>query len=159
MTDSGSARATIGVSGIALVMAGAVPVLLAFTALDWYPGSTGPSAVAHIMFGDLRAASKFDLAPALSRAYFGWLAWVLLLLVIVVGIAANLPTPASRFLRVLGGAIGLGGAGATYYALNGLSRLNDGDYPLHDASAGIWLTLAGFLVAGAGAAIGPMRTR
>ncbi|MDT4907682.1 MAG: hypothetical protein QOF87_3090 [Pseudonocardiales bacterium] len=150
---------SMGTRGIALVLIGALALLISFTVLEWYPGSSQPSAVAHIRFADLHQASDFDLAPVLSGAYFGWLAWVLLLLVIAVGFAANVPTQASGVLRILGAAIGLGGVVATYYALAGLSRRNEGDYPLHNASAGIWLALAGFLIAGLGAALGPMRAR
>lgn len=148
---------SIGTRGIGLVLVGALTVLISFTVLEWYPGSNGPSAVTHIRFADLHEASNFELAPVLPNAYFGWLAWVLLLLVLAVGWAANLPTPASGVLRLLGVAVGLGGTVATYFALDALSEINEGDYPLHNASAGIWLTLAGFLVAGTGAAIGPRR--
>lgn len=160
MTSTRTAPArSLGVLGIVLVLVGAAMIFLSFAVLDWYPGSTDPSAVAHVGFAELGGVSTGDRVPALSSEYFAWLAGVFLLLMIAIGSAANLPTRASGLLRVLGALIGIGGVVATYYALDGLSRLNEGDYPLHKASAGIWLTLAGYVVAGVGAAIGPIRAR
>jgi hypothetical protein len=160
MTDTETAPArSIGLRGIAVVLVGAFFLLASFSVLEWYPGSTEPSAIAHIHFADLHDMARLDASPTLSAAYFDRLAWLLLLAAIAVGFAANLPTPASGLLRMVGVAIGLGGVAATYYALDGLARLNEGDYPLHHASAGIWLTFVGYLLVAVGAALGPPRRR
>jgi hypothetical protein len=153
------ARATgsIGVPGIGLLLAGVVLLLVSFTAVDWYPGSNQPSAVAHIGFTDLHHLSAASTSVAIAKAYFGWLAWVLLILVIVVGFAANLPGPASNGLRAAGLAIGVAGAAVTYLALDKLAGWAGSGRAFDDAQAGVWLAIGGYLVAGLGAVLGPRR--
>ncbi len=148
---------SIGVPGVALLLAGVVLLLVSFTAVDWYPGSDRPSAVAHIGFADLHHLTAAGTSVALAKAYFGWLAWVLLILVIVVGFAANLPSPAADGLRVAGLALGLGGAVVTYLALVKLASWSGSRSAFDDARAGVWLAIGGYLVAGLGAALGPRR--
>ncbi|PZS17513.1 MAG: hypothetical protein DLM57_08325 [Pseudonocardiales bacterium] len=158
MTAPARPAPSIGAPGIALVVVGAVLVLIAFTALDWYPGSAGPSAVAHITFSDLHRLTADASGVGIAAAYFGWLAWVLLILVIVVGFAANLPTRATNALRVAGFVLGLAGAAATYLALAKLASAGGGSRGAFDhAKAGVWLAVVGYLVAAAGAVIGPVR--
>jgi hypothetical protein len=148
----------MGLAGIALVLVGVVLLLVSFTApVDWYPGSTRPSAVAHIRFSDLHDLTAASSSIALTKAYFGWLAWVLLIAVIVVGFAANAPTPAADGLRVLGFAVGLAGAAVTYLALNKLASWAGSGGAFDHSRAGVWLAMTGYLVAGVGAAIGPKR--
>jgi hypothetical protein len=149
---------SIGAPGIALTLVGAVLLMISFTAVDWYPGSTGPSAIAHITFTDLHRLTTANTTVGIATAYFGWLAWVLLILVIAVGLAANLPTRAANGLRAAGFALGLAGAACTYLALSKLASASGGSVGAFDhARIGVWLALAGYLVAGAGAAIGPLR--
>jgi hypothetical protein len=156
-TDAAWTR-SIGLPGIALVLVGAGLARISFAALDWYAGPTRPGAVAHTTFSDLDRLTATGY-PGIVSAYFGWLAWAAFLVVIIVGFVANLPKPAANGLRATGLVLGLSGSGLTYYVLDRVARLNDGDYPLHHAQVGVWFALAGFLVAGAGAAIGPMRKR
>jgi hypothetical protein len=155
-TDPRPAR-SIGVAGIALLLAGVVLLLVSFTAVDWYPGSTGPSAVAHIGFTDLHHLTAASRSVAIAKAYFGWLAWVLLILVIVVGFAANVPTPAANGLRVAGFALGLAGAVLTYLALDRLASWAGSRSAFDHAQTGVWLAIGGYVVAGLGAVVGPRR--
>jgi hypothetical protein len=149
---------SIGVAGIGLVLLGVVALLVSFTApVDWYPGSTGPSAVAHIRFSDLHHLTAASGSVAIAKAYFGWLAWVLLIVLIIVGFAANMPTPAADGLRVLGFVVGLAGAAVTYVALNRLAGSAGSGGAFEHSRAGVWLAVTGYLVAGVGAAVGPKR--
>ncbi|MGI8760189.1 MAG: hypothetical protein ACR2LF_02590 [Jatrophihabitantaceae bacterium] len=148
----------IGAAGIGLMSVGAVLLLVSFTAVNWYPGSTGADAQADITFSKLRALSGGAGVPAITHAYFAWLAWVLLILVIVVAFAANLPTQAANPLRVAGLFAGLVGAAVTYLALEQPHQGTSGGAFDH-AQVGIWLALGGYLLAGLGASLGPVRQR
>jgi hypothetical protein len=140
---------------------GAIMLLLSFTTLDWYPGSQGADALHGISFTDLHHNLGALLAPAATKVFFGWASWLLLILLIIVGFGANLPISAANELRVLGLFLGLVGAAFTYYALSEYMRaLRDhgggSGGALDNAQAGIWLALIGYLLAGAGAMIGPL---
>lgn len=154
----------MGVLGIAVMVAGATLVLLSFATLAWYGGSRGPDSVGNIGFSDLHhLMNSFD-APATSRAYFAWLGWVLLISLIIVGFAANLPTAAADALRVLGLMLGLGGSAVTYYALSvyfdAIKRRGGSTGGVFEnAHLGVWFAIIGFAVAGVGAAVGPMRAK
>lgn len=154
----------IGVPGIALMIAGAVMLLVSFTSANWYPGSKAADSVRGIGFADLHHnLDQFD-APAASRAYFGWVAWLLLILLIVVGLLANLPSSRADGLRMTGFILGMVGAAFTYYALSRyVQALTDRGasqgQALDHAQSGIWLALFGYLLAGVGAGIGPLRRR
>jgi hypothetical protein len=145
------------------MIVGAAVVLVSFTSLDWYAGSQGADAVHGIGFSDLHHnLASLVMVPAATKAYFAWLAWVLLILVIVVALVANLPVVASNGLRVLGLFLGLVGAAFTYYALaEYIQALHDqGAQPggvLDHARAGIWLAMGGYVLAGLGASLGPLR--
>lgn len=137
-------------------------MLLSLTVLTWYEGARGHDvAGAERTFRDLRSnLGTFD-APSASVAYFDWLAWLLLIALIVVGLVANLPTPAANPLRVLGLFLGMVGSAATYYALfvyfeDIRERGGTGDV-FQNARWGLWFALTGYALAGVGAAVGPMR--
>jgi hypothetical protein len=154
----------VGVPGIALTLAGAILVLVSFTALDWYAGSGGADALQGIGFTDLHRNLTALPASAATDAYFGWVAWTLLLALIIVGSLANLPGRSSKGLRLVGLLLGLVGAAFTYYALaQYVQALHDVGAPragvFHQARAGIWLALLGYLAAGLGAVTGPLRRR
>ena len=157
MDIDGAARppARVGVVGVALMVAGAVMVLVSFTAADWYEGTRGADSVGPRTFGSLHTLTKYPGTPAVPHAYFSWLAWVLLIASIILALGANLPTAYANHLRVLGALVGMVGAGATYVAIEQPHQGTSGS-AFDNASAGIWLALLGFLLAGAGAAIGPL---
>jgi hypothetical protein len=94
----------------------------------------------------------------LSKAYFGWLGWVLLAVVGVIALAANLPTPVSPGLRILGLVLGLGGAVVTLFAIK-IGSNDSFSYDLKHGGVGYWVAIAGFVVTGIGAVIGPQRGR
>lgn len=149
---------TIGLAGPGMTLAGAALVLLSYQA-PWYGGGAGPysGSASAAKIGDLRwVATNFGV-PEVSRVYFGWLAWALLLSLALVGLAAGVASGATRALRGLGLVLGLVGAVLTYVALSKiLPSLHDLS-PYHGASRqiGLYLAIGGYLVAGVGAAIGP----
>jgi hypothetical protein len=135
------------------VLLGGLAVLIAIISLDWYdvPGGSADTVPA-VRFHTLAdTADRLDL-PWLVPAYFDWLAWILLIAVIIVGMLANTPIPPAQPLRILGLLIGAGGVVVTYYALDQLTKS-----ALDRADAGVWCTLVGFAVAAVGAVIGPRR--
>jgi hypothetical protein len=154
--------ASIGVVGLAAVVLGAVLVLVSFTALSWYGGGRGADSAGAAKFGDLHTLATAVAGSGLGRTYFSWLAWILLILVIVIGLAANIPSPGTGALRGIGLVVGGAAAVLTYLAV---AKLFDAVHALggtqvgvfDHAQPGLYLALAGFLLAGVGAAIGPKR--
>jgi hypothetical protein len=142
--------AKFGVVGVVFVGVGAILLIIAFTALNW-GRNNGTS------FSDLhRVLDRVTGLSGLSTAYFGWLAWTLAIVLIVVGVAANLPSPASGPLRALGGIVGAAGIAFTFLALDFGAGTSYAD-TLKGARFGFYFALAGFLLAGIGALIGPQR--
>lgn len=158
----------IGVVGVGLVSAGAIALILSFTTLEWRhrPAAHGDT-VTRIDFSALRRNLEHFPAggkPAASIAYFSWLCWVLLIALIIVGFAANLPSRGSDGLRLTGFFLGLVGAAFTYYALSRYAEATHDLFgtssgALDNADLGIWFALAGYLLAGLGSALGPMAAR
>lgn len=150
----------LGYPGIALVLCGAVLVLVSFTAVNWYAGSHGADAVSDIGFRDLHQNLSAFHAPGAATTYFGWIAWTVLILALICGFAANLPTAHANGLRVAGLALGLVGFAWTYYALaqyiQGLKDRGVDAGVFDNAGAGIYLALVGYLLLALGAAIGPL---
>lgn len=157
--------AGIGAAGLAVSVVGAVMCLLSFMVLPWYGGSHAADSAGSVKFKDLHLLTKaFAETPAITKAYFAWLSWSVLIIVIILAIAANLPSPASTPMRGLGLALGLFGAGATYYALSALHDAQNrhggtGGGVFDNAQLGVWLALGGFVLAGLGAAVGPASAR
>lgn len=142
---------TIGVVGIIIAVIGIAAVVVAFVALKWIEGGAKFSDL-HDLFSHPSPGGN-----GLSDAYFSWLAWALLVAVGLVALAANLPTPVSPALRVLGLVLGIGAAVVTLFAIKITSDGPGlGEYLKH-ADPGFWVAMAGFVVAGIGAVIGPQR--
>jgi hypothetical protein len=147
-------RRAIGIVGLVIALAGVVLVAVSFSNLNWL--STDEGAGTTVSFKDLHDLVGSG-SPGLTRFYFEWLAWALLGAVAVLALLANLPLRSHAGWRVLGLAVGLGGAVCTFFAI-----YNDGT-TLHDlvkfGAVGFWLAQAGFLLAGLGAVVGPRRVR
>jgi hypothetical protein len=138
--------------GLVLVIIGAVLILLAFTTLSWYSGSGGADTVSSSGFSALHHNATLLGANAVTTGYFSWIAWVLLILVIVAGTAASAVPQYRDAARISGLFVGLVGVALTYYALHSISfsgKIFD------EAGPGVYLTLLGYLLAGVGSALGP----
>jgi hypothetical protein len=155
-----ASRRSIGVPGVVLVLAGAASVLLSFRFLHWYDVPAGHDSSGDVTFSKLHDSSEQLGGAGVANAYFGWLAWVLLLASIVVGVAANVPSPLADGLRVGGFVVGVIGVGGTYYALaQHFNATGSAHNVFHNATWGVWAALVGFLLAAVGAVLGPRRSR
>lgn len=142
-----------GVVGTLAALVGGGMVAVSFTLLDWLaPGQ-------HSTFHDIHN-SLTGTNATYAKDYFSWLGWVALGVVVVLALAANLPTPLHVGLRPLGAIAALAAIGATVYAIE---RIPGGSWTrVYDyAIAGTWCAVVGFAVAGVGALVGsrPARSR
>lgn len=142
------------------MLAGAILVLLSFRFLHWYQVPAGVDSSGDVTFSKLRTSADQLRGAGVTTAYFHWLAWVLLVVAILVGVAANLPTRAADALRVGGFLVGVVGAAGTYYALaQHFDATGSANGVLHNSTWGLWAALLGFLVTAVGAALGPREAR
>jgi hypothetical protein len=175
-----------GMVGAGLAIIGAAVLGLAFTRLPWLRTDNGtpflPAANSKTKFTDLHNSleqAKLELEGSASAAklvhfgiapsYFSWLAWVLLLVSFVFAMLAVSPLRGlSTVFRVLGALIALAGVGATLWAIE-LVRLDSRlaaqlgtkspsylDYLKH-GGLGFWAAVAGFVLIGLAALVGPRR--
>lgn len=138
-----------GVVGTVTAAIGAILVVIAFTAVDWFKDGVG--------FGDVRTILDGQSTPPQpADSYFGWLGWLLLVVTLVLCIAACTPSPAAQALRAVGAILAAISVAVTFFAI----RFSDGpaytDY-LKNARIGFYFALLGFLLMGIGALIGPRR--
>ena len=149
-------------AGIVLTLAGAGLVLASIVALNWYAVENGvDSAGSGFGFHELNHNVEQLGGLPIARAYFTWLAPVLLMAVTMLGVLANVVSPITDWLRFLGFLAGVAGTATTYYAVDQLfhaQRLAGGSGSVwHNSTFGLWGALAGFLLAAAGAFLGPRR--
>jgi hypothetical protein len=157
VTSTKGERRAIGVPGVILVLTGALLVLVAFRFLDWYDvPAHGADSAGDVTFGKLHSSADQLGGASVATAYFDWLAWVLLIALILVGVAANLATPITDALRVGGFLLGLLGAAGTYYALaQHFDATGSTHSVFYNSTWGLWAAFLGFLVGAAGAVLGP----
>ena len=150
-------RETIGVIGLIGAVAGATLLIVSFAALAWY------RIVGHdITFSDFHRSLNQPGAPGFPKAYFGWLGWVLLALVVISAVLASLPIgSAALTFRIVAPATGVIGIVVTLLALNSYwdkAANTFGDVGVFKHSAvGLYFALIGFLIAGVAGVFGPRR--
>lgn len=151
---------SVGVLGAAFAAAGALLLIIALTAVNWF--TTVGLGSTHA--GDLKKILQSGTgAVGIAKAYFAWLGWALVVAVVVLAVLANLPSPLARIFRVIGAVVAALAIVATFLAIrltstSGANSPTYGDY-LDHARIGFYLAIAGFLLAGIGSVIGPARTR
>jgi hypothetical protein len=154
-----------GVVSAVLTALGALLVILAFTALDWYGdgGVSGSKSKFSDIHRSLDLVGGFAQGPA--KLYFSWLGWALLAAAAVSALLAALPTAGTPF-RVVGVVIAVAGIVATFLAIQLLKNSDavTGAYRgystwLKHARIGFYVAVAGFVLMAVGAATGPSRTR
>ena len=139
-----------GIVGTVLTLLGGIAVLVSFTALDWYHNST---------FSDINTSLGNDSnANGFAKVYFGWLGWTALIVVVVAGVLASFPTPALRICRIIGIVVGIAMAGLTFLAIDFSGDSTGYSNYLKHAQIGFYFAVAGFLIAGIGAGVGPRRS-
>lgn len=154
-----------GVLSALCTVCGATLVVIAFTALRWFPGQTGSGATP--TFGELHRllGQLHDLAQPSARLYFGWLGWALLAAAALTALAAALPMPGAPF-RMIGALVSAAAIGMTFIAID-LFKNVDASIGIHQgywtylkhAQVGFYCAVAGFLLLGVGALIGGSRRR
>ena len=155
--------------GTILIGVGGLFVLAADTVLNWFRGGTGffAGAGSNSTFSDLhdllnqraREVSQPPLAGhvtfGVSRDYFGWLGWLLLLAALCFGALAVSPVGGAHFTaRWFAAVVAATGLGLTFLALNLITFEGNapnnanapsyGDYFGHSAF-GAWFAALGFL--------------
>ncbi len=183
-----AAEQRAGRVGGVLAVLGALLVVLAFTALNWFRKDSGSAfnSGTRSRFSDIHhvidkvsqqingSGVSDQVHVGLSKLYFGWLGWVLLIVAVMLALLANLPLgAASVVFRVLGAVVALAGIGATLWSLefvrvddtlrtsieaSGVS-VPDFGYYLGHTSFGAWAALAGFLLLLLASLVGPRTVR
>ena len=102
--------AAIAVELVALVGAGLVAT--SFTALDWLKRKDSTFTDIHNRFAGIH-----PWFSGFTQAYFSWLGWLLLGVVLAVALAANLPVPTLAVLRPIGFLLALVSIGLTFWAI------------------------------------------
>lgn len=158
---------SVGIIGLIGAAVGAILLILGATALAWYKigGEDGK-------FSDLNNDVKDApgaVGVGMAKAYFGWLAWVLLALVIIAAVVASLPIgSAGLAFRIIAPVIGVLGLVLTLLALNNYwDKAKDGAQAqgadpsdlgiFKHSQIGLYLMLLGFLIAGVAGVFGPRR--
>jgi hypothetical protein len=144
---------TFGVAAVLLVAAGAVLGVVAFTAVNW--GHRRRSSTFPQVHRGLQQLG--NQAEAVARAYFGWLAWALLIVAVVCAVLAATPAISTPF-RIVAPIVALAGLVFTVLAIRLWPQLSYAQF-LKDARAGFYLALGGFLLIGIGSLLGPGRKR
>ncbi|MBE7190089.1 hypothetical protein [Jatrophihabitans endophyticus] len=142
-----------GIVGTVLALLGGILGVVTLTGLEWLNGGVyGPRD-----FSDLHnAVENNSAATGFASAYFGWLAWVFLIVAVIAGVMASFPSPALRAFRVIGTVIGFAAAGLSFLALQISSDVSYVDYLKH-ARIGFYLMVIAYVLVGTGAAIGPRK--
>ena len=155
-------RPSVDVLGLGLLAVGVMAAVVSFVTLHWYSvDSAADSAGDGFTFADLHANAD-QLGAPVAAAYFDKLAWGLVAVVVLLGLAARIPSPLSPLLRMLGFLAGVLGLALTYYALAQLFNAQraaggSGHGVLHNAGAGLWLAYAGYALLALGAVVAPGR--
>jgi hypothetical protein len=162
MTSAERPARAIGVPGALLVIAGGALVLIAYRFLEWYDTPARADSAPKITFSELRgSADQLDGAGA-ANAYFDWLAWLLLIALVVVGVTATMPIRFADALRVVGCVVGVVGVAATYFAVAQLHSAQvaaggERHNAFYNSTWGLWLTFGGFAAGAVGALLGPRK--
>jgi hypothetical protein len=106
-----------------------------------------------LTFNDLHDLARSGLAPtnSIQQAYFGWLGWALALTTVAVALAAALLR--RRLLAMAAGALAVAGLVCTAFGVKGVlswSQLMD---QTENVRPGVYLVVAGYLIALGSAAV------
>jgi len=145
-----------GIVGLAVTAVGALLLVIGVAALNWYTvlGQAGK-------LSDLGVSAK-DIDAGLMKAYSGYLVWILVLAVVAAAVIASLPSGAAALFRIIAPVLGVIGvvvtllASSTFWNKAKDTGLQDAGVFKH-AQIGLFLTLAGFLIAGIAGVFGPRR--
>jgi hypothetical protein len=148
----------VNVTGIVLAVLGAIAGIIAFTATRWF--SDFPLGGKFPRVHDV-LDSAGPAAAGVAKAYFGWLAWVLLAVAVISALLATFPNPLAGVMRIVGALVALAGIGFTFWGIKLVSdRTGYGEYLKHALKApAFYLAVGGFLLVAIAALLGPKRVR
>ncbi|HZC72316.1 MAG TPA: hypothetical protein VE442_16595 [Jatrophihabitans sp.] len=152
---------SVRLPAVALVLLGAVLVIVSFGFLNWYDvPSRGADTAGEVTFAQLRSSARQLDGARTASAYFGWLGWLLVVLLIVAGVAASLPFGPADGFRVAGFLLGLVGVAVTYLAVvqlhNAQVAAGAAEHSVfYNSTWGMWAVFLGFACGAVGAALGP----
>jgi hypothetical protein len=138
-----------GISGVGIVL-----VLVSFTAVIWERDG-------HFKFADLRhLVDRLETSPLthvypVAKAYFTWLAWVLLIVAAVCAVLAATPAISAPF-RVITPLVAVAGIALTFIAIDIFAGPGYSTW-IKSARPGFYLAVIGFLLVGVGSALGTNR--
>lgn len=165
---------------LVIAFGGLLLVIVSFTALHWYRGDSGSpvfqnnggdSTLRNVHALENRLHDALNAAGAgkyvsfgISRAYFGWLAWLLLVATVAAALLALLPSRHQRIFRPIVVVVALASIGLSIWAIQLFSlsgpvavQLGNGNPGWTDfighAGVGFWVALVGFLLLGVGSAL------
>jgi len=141
-----------GLAGMLFVDAGIVLLFAAFDAVNWY----SLPRFGTLDFHQLHTLTAHGVGARAPRWYFSWLGWVLLASAALFGLVATIRSPLAIAFRIGGVLVSLIAIGATYWSLH---KLVTPASVFDNTCAGMWLTFAGFVLTGVGAALGPLGSR
>lgn len=155
--------ASFGTLGAILAIVGAILVVVSFTVLDWFDKQS-LNGLSSSHFSDVHRVlnEAGGLAAGTSKLYFAWLGWALVIVVAVLALVANMPSPLATLFRVIGAVAGAAAIGVTFLAIKlasapaGAPAPAYSDYIKH-ARLGFYFAVGGFLIMAIGALIGPSR--
>lgn len=128
---------------IAMGAAGVVATVVSFSGLPW--AHFGPG---RLNFSDIRTLTSGVGSPAYLHTYFGWLAWLLLIVASVLAVASGARTRWIDELEIAAVLVALAGVIATGFAMSRLSSDADPSAGHVSFSAGPFVCLAGFIALG-----------
>lgn len=151
--------ASFGTLGAILAIVGAILVVVSFTVLDWFEKQS-LNGLSSSHFSDVHRVLEEagGLAAGTSKLYFAWLGWAMVVVVAVLALVANMPSPLATLFRIIGAVAGAAAIGVTFLAIKLASVPTPAysDYIKH-ARLGFYFAVGGFLIMAIGALIGPSR--
>jgi hypothetical protein len=156
-----SGRETFGVVAAALAAVAAVAGVLSLTVVDWFNGGNS-------LFSDVRKVVTSNqtkqYATGLAKVFYGWLAWVLLAVVVILAVVAASPNVGRPF-RAVGAIVAVASIVVAFLAIKFFnsnagaidSEFNGYSAYIKHARAGFWMFVAALLIGGIAAAIGARR--
>jgi hypothetical protein len=140
----------VNIPALVLVVGGVIVQLIALVDASWIDSPSG-----RLSFRGMHEWSQ----PGYAQAFFSWIAWLLLAVTLVFGVAACIRWRAAGIFRYLGAIIGVAGAVMTVAAvlLLAYQATDDAFKVARNYAPGVYLAVLGLLATALGTAAGTGR--
>jgi hypothetical protein len=137
----------VNIPALVLVVAGVIAQLVSLADAAWIDSPSG-----RLTFRGLREWTE----PGYAQAFVSWIAWLLLAVTLVFGIAACIRWRGASTFRYVGALIGVAGSAMTVAAvlLLAYQAQDDSFQVARNYAAGVYLAVVGLLVTALGTAAG-----